>query len=557
MGPGIPNIARRSKALTGGLALLCGLAGFAAALAITAPPGPGLDPDSASYLGAAESLAAGSGYRIPIAVWSSPDSSGPLSHFPPGFSTAIALPVALGAPAVQSARVIDALAAGIALGVATYAVMLAAGIVAGLALGGALVVTSAFVDVQLSILSEPLFIACFALLILALGAPRSTWTGTRPAELRGLLGAALVAAIAVLVRYAGIAATGAVALWALLPGGRVRDRLVRAGVVLLPTIVLFGAWVVRTHFVSGPGSIRQLAFYGGFGPTLATGRDTIVHWIVPWSGDDPLPYQGWFALAALVSLGALVALGVRALVRQHRSGAASERSRRAQRTLTFCALLAASYVVVLVLSRVLADPGIPFDQRILAPLLFVVEVATAVALSYWWRGARVRWRIPVALGLLSWGVAAAMDVQNDVSWALEHGVDFASDEWRYSRLVQWARTTGRDRPLYSNWPVVIYFHLHRHAWELPVSNSDSATLGAFGDTLRARHGAVLAFDAPSPGYAPPDSLARVLGLQQLMRFPDGSIFVARAADSSTARAGIRESSRAATRSAVASRGRSR
>ena len=77
-------------------ATLLGAVAFALALIITDPVGPGLDPDALSYMGAAESVAAHGIYQIPAAKWSSADSTAPLAHFPPGYSTVLALPVRLG-----------------------------------------------------------------------------------------------------------------------------------------------------------------------------------------------------------------------------------------------------------------------------------------------------------------------------------------------------------------------------------------------------------------------------------------------------------------------------
>ena len=77
-------------------ATVLGMAAFALVLAVTDPPGPGLDPDAMAYMGAAESVAAHGDYRIPAGVWSGSDSTGALAHFPPGYSTLIALPVRLG-----------------------------------------------------------------------------------------------------------------------------------------------------------------------------------------------------------------------------------------------------------------------------------------------------------------------------------------------------------------------------------------------------------------------------------------------------------------------------
>ena len=74
-------------------ATLLGAVAFALALTITDPPGPGLDPDALAYMGAAESLAESGAYQIPTAKWASADSTAALAHFPPAYSTVLALQI--------------------------------------------------------------------------------------------------------------------------------------------------------------------------------------------------------------------------------------------------------------------------------------------------------------------------------------------------------------------------------------------------------------------------------------------------------------------------------
>jgi hypothetical protein len=56
-------------------AVLLGAVACYGVLAMTEPPGPGLDPDTMSYLGAAESLARHGTLRIPAADWWDADST--------------------------------------------------------------------------------------------------------------------------------------------------------------------------------------------------------------------------------------------------------------------------------------------------------------------------------------------------------------------------------------------------------------------------------------------------------------------------------------------------
>src|SRR4051812_10411654 len=179
---------------------------------ITSPPGPGLDPDAASYLGAAESLARGSGYRVPVADWAAADSTSALTHFPPGYPTAIAIPITLGVVPRQAARIVDAVAAFIEFAVVVALVASAAGELAALCLAAALLVMHPIAVIHLSVLSEPLYLACTVCALFAmvrLAEPSSD------EHIAAAWVAGIASAAAMLVRYVGFSVCGAVALWIL------------------------------------------------------------------------------------------------------------------------------------------------------------------------------------------------------------------------------------------------------------------------------------------------------------------------------------------------------
>lgn len=509
--PDLPNIHRRRKSLA---ALVAGLVAVVAVWFLSAPPGPGLDPDAASYLGAAESVARGHGYRIPISDWRSADSTSALAHFPPGYPTVLAAVIAVGATPARAARMVNAAAAFVTITVAAALVIDVAGLVAGLALAAALLVMHAMVIVHLSVLSEPLFLAGLVSTVAAMERYRRSPNETARLGAAALAGAA--AAGAVLVRYAGIAAVAAVVLWCAAPPASRRVRLRRAVFAALPAAVLFGAWVARSYFSSGPRSIRALGPYGGFGETLAMGFSTIVAWLVPLTSDDTLPARSWIALFVFAVLTFFVA-----------RGAAAARRTPAAGVLAALATLAACYVAVLVASRLLADPGIPFDERLLVPLFLLVAIGVAIAVAAWWRAAGRIARGAAAMLLVAWFAASLRASEDDVEWILENGSDFAQAQWTASPLLAWARANAAGRPLYSNWPAAIVFHLHRAAHEVP-NDSTAALLGAFADTVRVRDGVVLAFDQPSPDQIGVAALARAPGLRAVARLADGTAFAAAA-----------------------------
>jgi hypothetical protein len=492
-------------------AALLGIVAFSFVVAITDPPGPGLDPDALSYLGAAESLAGHLEYRIPAAPWPSPDSTQPLAHFPPGYPTALALPVRLGMAPAQSARLVQATAAFVTVATLVLLVGAATTTLAGVMAGVALMAMPALYEVHASVLSEPLFLACGALTLAAMA-----FVPDRP------LRAGLAAALGALTRYAGVAFVAAAACWALWPRAPLGTRVRRAAASVLPALLLGGAWVVRTRATRGAGSIRELAFYGALGPTLREGGATLRDWLIPDPhAQDPqtllesIPHRGWLAVAAGLLLGTLVAIGARAA---RRAGAPTG----ASRLLGAATLLAVCYVAVVVASRLAADPNIPFDARILSPLLLFATAILATAIALWWRESGGAARVLVGGALTAWFVGSALVTIGEARAASVWGSDFAGDEWRRSEVLQWARAEGATHPLYSNWPGPVFFYLHRPARYLPELH-ERAGLAAFVDTLRRRDGRVLAFAVTGTEFVTPDELARQPGLRVVARLSDGLV----------------------------------
>jgi Dolichyl-phosphate-mannose-protein mannosyltransferase len=497
-------------------ALVMASVAFAAVLYVTEPPGPGLQESSAAYLGAAESMARGQGFHVPEASWSSADSTSPLTRYPPGYSAALTLPVLAGLPPVQAARLVQAISAFVAMATLVAIVGDASGAGVAVLLGLALLVAPPLVNAHLSVLSEPLFLACLALTLAAMV--------LMPEE---PIAAGVCAGATFLVRYAGISAVIAVVLWALAQGGSWRARVGRAVLAVVPTLVLAGVWLSTTRGV-GPALVRRFGVHPGLGQAVATGWATITHWLVP-SG-QAVSWGVWLALPVATGLVAVLVSGSRRAYRSWRllpPGVLMQSSSIipqliGARVLGDSALLAGVYVVVLVAARVFAAGGIAFDDRLVSPLVMLGSVAFAVGAASWWRTALRSWRVALGVALAVWGIAAAAASWRQAHDALAHGAGLANDAWRRSPTLEWARNDGVRYAVYSNWPGLGYLYLGRPAHGLPATD-DSATLRAFTDTLAARRGVVLVFLAPNERYPIADSLTRGGGLRVVAAFPDGRV----------------------------------
>ena len=482
------------------IATALGAIAFFLVLVITDPPGPGLDPDAVSYVSAAQSAAHTGSFLVPDDGWDNTDSTMALAHFPPGYPAAIALPVALGMPGVQSARLVNAAAAFVTVALMAWLVGEIAGTGAGILVALVLMVTPALVDVHENVLSEPLFLALLAItLALMVRVPGKP------------LPAGIAAAAAALVRYAGLCAIGAVGLWWLLRRGDPRRRVRDACVAVLPGALSLVAWAARTAHENHDETIRQFSLYGQLGPTIREGAGTLAGWLAP-------SLDGWLRTAGAIVMAAfliwLFAFAARRRVDEARPDSA--------RLLAALAVMAVTYSGVVVLSRLVADPGIPLDERLLSPLILVVEVALIVALALWWPRRRRVWRLGACLLLLGWGTGSVLVTLDSVQYALETGNDYADESWFGSSLIAWVRTYGETRPLFTNVPTALYFQAGRMARTLP-NELDTATVHAFADTVRARHGLIVAFNRGTDFIQRADSLLARIPVTELARFPDGVV----------------------------------
>jgi hypothetical protein len=187
---------------------------------------------------------------------------------------------------------------------------------------------------------------------------------------------------------------------------------------------------------------------------------------------------------------------------------------------------------VLLSARLFAGDTIPFDFRILAPAILLGELLILVSASRALPGMARRLKVASLALFALWiagSIAADLPVVRD---GFSDGLDFAGSDWRLSDTVEWVKSDGNGRTLFSNWPPAIYFHAHRIARDLPDS-LDCDDLHLFRQILEQKRGAIVAFNEPSPDYPPSDSIAHLMGLRIEARLSDGEIWTASGAPPTT------------------------
>src|SRR6202142_3055089 len=221
-------------------ALILGLLTILGVLLVlrSTPEGLGLSDDSIAYIAGAHSLLAGHGYREAWLV-----SDNPITHFPPGFSSALVVIGLFGLDPLRGARFLNALLFG--FGTTLIGILgwrMTKSLTAGLVLAALFVLNGSLLQVYTTAMSEPLFIflSLLAFWMFDLYFERDThW-------LWMVLCGAFVGA-AYLTRYAGLAlvATFLVALFIL--HDTWRKRFIRAGIFVAGVLPWIIGWGTQTN----------------------------------------------------------------------------------------------------------------------------------------------------------------------------------------------------------------------------------------------------------------------------------------------------------------------
>jgi len=474
--------------------LLLGLAAFGMVMTVTSGAGPGLDPDSMSYVGAATSFAHHGTFRVPSSSWDSDDSTSALTVWPPGFPIAMGIPIALGATTRAAARIVNASAAFVTAIVMYLLLDEAIGPAAAALAVIAVLATPAFIGVHLSVLSEPLFLASLMLVLFAMVRRRPILAG-------------IFAAVTAMVRYAGACAPLAVVIWFFFEDAKpIRQRFKDATLAGIIPAITIAFWIVRSRRVGSDEGGIEVSVYGKLGPTLREGLHTIADWLAP--GITSVVPQ----IIIAVAMAGAIAMGVLKYWRSTRRTRSSDNLFRAGTVLLSC------YLAVLINARLFVGDAIPFDFRILSPLMLLLVVLIALSAGSVWKRSRV------AISVFALWLVASAVVSEDISHeAITEGSDFASSEWRHSPTIDWIRSRAAGVALFTNWPAAVYFKTGRTSHDIPQS-LDTAELREFHDILKDDNGVFVAFNEYNTDYPPSDSIAHDAGLVPIEKLSDGTVW---------------------------------
>ncbi len=441
------------------------------------PEGLGLSDDSIAYIAGARSLLAGDGYRE---AWLA--SNGPVTHFPPAFSSVLAFLGLFGMDPLRGARLVNALLFGLNAGLlGVLAWRMTPSLTAGLVLAALFVGSGEMLQIHAVAMSEPLFIffclLSFWMFDLYFEFPPSSVGRGIAGEWWWLVACASFAGLAYLTRYAGLAlgATFLVAICLLRTSWR--KRFTTIGIFLAGFLPWVLGWAFRNRLVADNSTNRTLVWHPITTENLKSGRYEFSQFFIPVEEWRQAVFKQPYIIEALIviTLGAVLIWTLlkagNYLSKPNQMSAVKRGGKYSREVISFTvALFIFAYLASIAASMTLFDAATKFKLRILAPVfvsLFILLIYAGI-----WLRSKNR-ALVIVLTVIFLGFSVYKQSVTIAQWH-KSGLGYASFKWYDSEAMAYLRGLPADIKIYTNEPGAVYLYVERGAVVLP-DRFDSAT----------------------------------------------------------------------------------
>ena len=436
------------------------------ALAYSTPIGLGINDDSIAYIAGARSILNGNGYRE---AWLA--SNGPVTQFPPGFPTVLALiGFVTGLDPVRGARALNGLLFGLNILLTGWVGWrMTRSRLAGIFVAALTLLNSSLLYIHTRAMSEPLFIflMLISFLLLDYYFERSR-TGL-------LIALGITLGWAYLARYAALSLLATMIAVLLVLHEDWRTRLKSVLILCLSAFPWIIGWSIRNRVIGGSFTNRVLGWHPVNLENWELGIQTFMEFLVPLRSARkvlswiPASYEIILILIGLSLLIWVLYQGWPHLVRPEKHARPN--------VLTFTqAMFVIAYLIVLVLTMTLFDQATKFQVRILSPT-YISLLLLLTALGIWlWRNRGAFWKPVIllcAVGLLSMFASSQVVA---VQYYRVGDDAFAGERWVESEAIASLDKLPPDVLILTNEPGVVYLYTGRPSATLPKTEPGIASI---------------------------------------------------------------------------------
>jgi 4-amino-4-deoxy-L-arabinose transferase-like glycosyltransferase len=424
-------------------------------LLYSTPQGLGLSDDSIAYIAGARSILAGNGYRE---AWLA--SNQPVTHFPPGFSTVLALIGLSGLDPLRGTRFINAILFGanvFLLGI--IGARMTKSQVAGAALALLFTVNASLFNVHAVAMSEPLYIffslAAFLTFSEYFNSSKNIW----------LMATGFLTSFAYLTRYAGLALLATFVFALILLHDTWKKKITSTAIFIASAMPFLLGWSIRNKLVADNATNRTLIWHPLTDENISTGIYNFSEFLVPvetWRR-ALIKIPNFFVITlALITVTLLVWVVYKGLKKFFKSAAEQPE------ILSFTSgLYIFGYMASIISSMLLFDASTKFKLRILSPV-YVSLLILLVFFGYWlWQKRTLLLRtLAVTFALVALALSI-YDTSSVVAKLHKGGQGYASFQWYDSETMAFLRNLPKDISIYTNQPGPVYLYAGRPSRVLP------------------------------------------------------------------------------------------
>jgi len=443
----------------------------------TTPEGLGLSDDSIAYIAGARSMLAGDGYRE---AWLA--SNGPVTHFPPGFSSVLTFFGLFGLDPLRGARLVNALLFGLNAGMlGVLAWRMTPSLTAGLVLAALFVGSSEMLQVHAVAMSEPLFI--FLCLIsfwnfdLYFEFPPSSVGKGIAGEWWWLVACGCFSGMAYLTRYAGLAlaATFIVAICILRTSWR--KRFTSLGIFLAGFLPWVLGWALHNRLIAENATNRTFVWHPITAENMQIGLRVFSEFFIPVETWRREIFKNPYIIEVLIVivLGSVLIWTLfktwNYFSKPNQLSIENRGGKPSRQVISFAvALFIFAYLASIFTSMTMFDAATKFRLRILAPV-FVCLLILLVDVGVWLRSKNRP--IVIVLTFIFLGFFFYKQSLTFTQWS-KSGLGYASFQWYDSQAMAYLRDLPDDIKIYTNEPGAVYLYVERGAVVLP-DRFDAAT----------------------------------------------------------------------------------